>query len=254
VDGIVSTVLGPLRLPILVTLLLSVAPLAEAVEYTLQVANLPQDAFHYFIRGAVGSGQGELALPRLEAALDAATLGFGALLYDRDLRPASADIARSFGAAPVAPVAQSAGGPGQWQSVRWDGQPGQRAVWLVQPVSTREQRVSDLALWSPPGGLRYYIPYRVSLTSGRAPAVAFPLRFLQSYENTDALWPRYLSRAVDLRPGLAVVVGVNTIAGDWVYLVVEPPAAPTQFKAVIGWRRRGANDDVISGTGGARTK
>jgi hypothetical protein len=245
---------GPLGFVILVALpLWCVAP-AGAAEYTLQVASLRQDAFRYFIRGAVGSGAGELAMPRLEQALDAGTVGAGVLLYDRNLEPAPRGIATAFAAMPVAPSAQWASGPGQWQSVRWHGGPGQRAVWMLRPASTHDQQVSDLALSSPDGELRYHIPYRVTLFPKPARAVAFPLPFLRFHANSGSLWSRHLSRAVDLRDGLAAVVGVNTTAGDWVHLVIEPPPTPTPFKAVIGWRRRGASDEVIAGTGTTRIR
>jgi hypothetical protein len=40
------------------------------------------------------------------------------------------------------------------------------------------------------------------------------------------------------------VVGVNDNPsfGDWVYFVVEHPAKPTTFKAVVGWERRRSAD------------
>ena len=48
--------------------------------------------------------------------------------------------------------------------------------------------------------------------------------------------------------GIAAVVG-SYARGDWIYLVVEQPAVPTTFKAVVGWRRRGAGDEVQPGGG-----
>jgi hypothetical protein len=51
-------------------------------------------------------------------------------------------------------------------------------------------------------------------------------------------------RWVDLRQGIAVVVGVNDKAtfADWVYIVVQQAPVPTPFKVVLGWRRREASE------------
>ncbi len=231
---------------------LSLAPSrALAVEYSLQVGNLIDDAFSYYIRGNVGRGEGELLLPHLERALDAATVSRGALLYDRDIYPAGEGVARSFGAAPVRPVGQSATRDrGSWKTVRWEGKPGERVIWVVRPATIHLGKISHLALAGTAGGLRYYVPYSVTLSPTPAATVSYSLSFLRSGEDGTVLWERHLSRAVDLRGGLAAVVGVNTVGGDWVYLVVEQPPAPVTFSSVLGWARRGSGSDIQAGTGG----
>ncbi len=136
------------------------------------------------------------------------------------------------------------------------GKPGERAVWMIRPATTHYSEVAHLALSGAPGGLRYFIPYRVTLSPAPSRAVAYALRFLRSGEDGTPLWDEYLSRAIDLRGGPAAVVGVNSLGGDWVYVVVEPPAEPTTFRIAIGWSRRGSNDRVQAGagSGGIRIK
>jgi hypothetical protein len=92
--------------------------------------------------------------------------------------------------------------------------------------------------------LRYYIPYQVTGNPRPSAAVAYALVFLRFYSDHSDLWSRYLSRSVSLTEGLAAVVGINDNPSfaDWVYLVVEHPAKPTTFKAVIGWERRRSGD------------
>src|SRR2546428_767333 len=75
-----------------------------------------------------------------------------------------------------------------------------------------------------------------------ARVVAYPLAVLRQSENGSPPWATGLARAVDVRSGLAAVVGVNHLGGDWVYLIIDQPAEPTTFKAVVGWARRGPND------------
>jgi hypothetical protein len=209
---------------------------ALAIEYALQTASLLDDAFYFYVRGSVGNGVGELAVPALEEALDADEVPSGALLYDREMWPGGGALASSFGAVPVRPTGQTAG-DGRWQTVRWDGTPGERVVWVMRPASMFRQRVKALALSAPGRGLHYFLPYRVSIVPQPLRAVVYNLTFLRSGESGGDLWDRYLSRAVDLEDGLAAIVGQNYSGGDWIYFVIEQPSAPTTFRAVVGWAR-----------------
>ena len=226
---------------------------AQAVEYGLRVANLMNDGFAYFIRGSIGRGEGELSLPRLDRALDAGEVSRGALLYDRDIYPAGEGVARSFGAVAVRPTVYSSSEErGLWKSLRWEGQPGQRVVWVIRPAGMFWRRVAHLALGGTSPELRYYIPYGVTLSPTPSRAVGYSLTFLRSGEDGAPLWERFLSRAADPREGLAGVVGVNSLGGDWVYLIVEQPSEPTTFRTAIGWARRGVSDRIQAGVGGSR--
>jgi hypothetical protein len=218
-------------------ILTGVPSAAPAVEYTLETASLLEDAFRYFVRGDVGRAQGELALPGLVEALDGGRVGSGAFLYDRNLVPAQVGLARGFGAVPVRVTGQIAAGPGQWQSVRWEGNPGERVVWVVVPASSHWQRVRNVALSGNDGMLRYFQPYLASLWGGPSAAVKYSLSVLRSAEDGLPVWDRWIAGRADLSGGLAALVGQNGSGADWVYLVVELPAQPVTFRAVIGWER-----------------
>jgi hypothetical protein len=233
--------------------LMFVAPApARAVEYTLQVAALIEDAFVHYLQGPIGSGAGELQLSTLERALGAGTVDRGGLLYDRDIYPAGEVVARAFGAVAVRPTSYaSSEAQGLWKTVRWDGKPGERAVWIVRPSTMHFSEARHLGLSGGGGGLRYYIPYGVTLFPEPSVAVAYPLPILRGSEEGTPLWTRYLSRAVDLRGGLAAVVGTNTVGADWLYLLVEPTSPePATYRVAVGWARRGSSDRIIDGAGG----
>lgn len=236
-------------------LLLAPAP-AAAVEYSLRVSHLLDRSFDYFVRGPIGKGEGELPLPALESALDAGKIGSGALLYDRQVHPAGKDVALAFGAVAVRPTAYaSAEDSGLWTTVRWEGKPGQRVVWVLRPSTTQHlQRVAELALSGTAKGLRYFIPYGVTLSPTPSVVVSIPLTFLRSSESGVPIWEKFLVRAVDLSRGLAAVVGGNTLNdADWVYVVIQQPADPTTFSAVVAWKAHGGFDVQSAGAVGIIT-
>jgi hypothetical protein len=216
---------------------LAAAAPAAAVEYRLQVASLHERSFAHFFDGRIGRGEGELVLDRLERSLDRAEVPSGALLY-RPVQVAGEATAAAFRAARARGEVRLAERGRLWDEVVWDGRPGERSLWVIAPSATHDQEVVHLAVRGK-NGLRYYIPYRFSRTSGPATAVGFPLNFLQFYEERGTLWPRYLERAVSLQDGVAVVVGVNQgWYADWVYILVEHPPSPATFKVAIGWETR----------------
>lgn len=218
---------------------------AQAVEYRLQVANLYQSSFSHFLNGKIGRGEGELRMERLERSLDSAEVGAGAVLY-RPVQVARETLAAAFAASKARGEVKPAEGNRRWDEVVWQGKPGERSVWVIAPSATHHQEVVHLAIKGN-DTLRYYIPYGISGRARPATAVAFPLQFLQFYEERGNLWDRYLSKAVTLERGIAVVVGVNqnpTFA-DWVYIIVDHPSEPAPFKVVVGWeRRRGTPDQT----------
>jgi len=234
------------RFPLLLTLAVSLAAAApaSAVEYRLQVAGLYRQSFTHYIDGPIGTGSGELVMERLEKDLDAGSVARGALLFDRTFRYGWEALAVSFGAAKVIAEIKPLESPRRWDEVVWDGRPGERSVWVIAPSTTRFQEVLDVALKGSGPGLRYYVPYNVTANPRPQVAVGYPLVFLQFYEGPSGLWERHLSRSVSLAQGVAAVVGVsqNPSFADWVYIVVEQPAVPTTFKAVVGWDRRRSTD------------
>jgi hypothetical protein len=232
-------------------LLLAFARPAGAVEYRLQVANLYHDAVMHYFDGPLGTGSGELIMERLGRALDSDTIPSGALLSDRTFRYGWEAVAASFRAVKVIAEIRPAEGFRRWDEVVWQGNPGERSVWVIAPTTTRTQEVIHIALQGVPltsgttAALRYYVPYRVTGSPVPQTAVTYPLDFIRFYESRGpALWDRYLSRSVALGQGIATVAGENSNPSfaDWVYIVVEHPPRPTTFKAVVGWDRRRSAD------------
>lgn len=219
---------------------------ADGAEYRLQVANLYRDSFAHFIGGPIGSGAGELAMPSLEGALDSSDISAGSLLTDRVFRYGWDDLVRSMGAVKVRAVISPAEGRRRWDEAVWEGEPGERSVWVIGPLARHQQEVYQVALKGAGEGarLRYYVPYRVTAHPRPQAVVSYPLVFLRFHGDRGDLWSRYLSRSVSLGDGLAAVIGINDNPSfaDWVYLVVEHPERPTTFKAVIGWDRRRPGD------------
>jgi hypothetical protein len=233
-----------------------VAP-AAAEEYRLQVANLYGEGFVHYFDGPLGTGAGDLVMDRLSRDLDTDRIPSGALLGDRTFRYGWEALAQSFRAVKVIAAIKPAEGARRWDEVVWVGNPGERSVWVIAPTTTRTQEVMHVALQGVPTAmgevpaLRHYLPYRVTFSPAPQTAVTYPLDFLRFYEGRGpALWDRYLSRSIGLGQGIAAVVGEssNPTFADWVYLVIQHPARPTTFKAVVAWeRRRGADRSNLEG-------
>jgi hypothetical protein len=244
--------LWALTLALLVTV--SLAPAAGAAEYRLQVGSLYEGSFAHFLNGGIGRGEGELVMERLDRSLDEGAVGRGAILYDRPVQPAGEAALRAFGAVRVEAVVKPSDPPRLQDEVTWQGKPGERSLWIIGGSRMNDQEVIHLALKGR-GPLRYHIPYTVARSTPPLAAISYPLHFLWFHEGRGSLWERYLRRALDLRDGVAVVVGVNAnpTFTDWVYIVVEHPAEPAIFKVVVGWdRRRSADRSNLEGDGSLR--
>lgn len=230
---------------LLVCLVVNV-PSAGAEEYRLQVANLYRDSFAHFIQGPIGSGNGELAMPALQSALDSGDISSGAILTDRMFRYGWDELANGFGAVKVRAALSPGEGRRRWDEAVWEGKPGEKSVWVISAAATNNQEVYQVAINGAAEGsvLRYYVPYKVTANPSPSPVVAYPLVFLRFHADRGDLWNRYLSRTVSLADGLAAVIGINENPSfaDWVYFVVQHPPKPTTFKAVIGWERRRSAD------------
>jgi hypothetical protein len=212
---------------------------ASAVEYRLQVANLWESALYAYAKtaelhdGASGSG-----LERLVTSLDEGTVPRGVMLGDRTLRWASESVAAAYGTVRVlAEIKPGGDGHPRWDDVRWDGQPGERSVWVVAPSGRgRPQSLYRMVLKGE-GPVRQFMPY-VPSSGYRSAAVKYPLSFLWFHEERGGIWDRYVSGSLDLQEGLGAVVGENSnqTFPDQVYLIVRQGAQATTYKAVLFWR------------------
>jgi len=219
-----------------------------ALEYRLQVVNLYEEAFAYYLGS--GSGTVDGSLRRLESAAARGEIPAGAMLYDRPLTWAEPSLARALRAATVRPEAVE-GVQQNWTEFRWEGEPGKRVVWLVDPRSHAYQELRHVGLKGT-GTLRHFIPYNAAMSVERLPVVGFPTNFILSYRGRESLWDRWVSRYLDLGEGIAALVGVDTnpVVPDTVFLIIEQPPAPTVFKAALAWRMRpGTHESQFEGQG-----
>lgn len=229
------------RIPVGLALLVLALPLpAAAVEYRLRVANLHEDAF-YALLGTTGTRrEGPVQNSRLITALDTGEVPAGVLLYDRPLEAAGERVARAFGAVRVRPAVPQDGDENlRWSEVRWDGKPGEQSVWLISASRTRHTEAWDVALKGS-GPLVRAIPRLKAPSQAPTKALGMWLGSIQAREGDAALWNQYLSTALDLSDGVAVVVGVNSSSGfaDQVYIVVKHAPSLTTYNVVLSWRER----------------
>jgi len=221
----------------------SLAVTPAAAEYRLRLANVYDATFFAYLDGPIERGEGEASLDRLGSALDAGTVPSGGLLYDRTPEAASRGLAAAFGALPPPGAMRHGEGRSQWVEARWLGADGRRVVWVIAATRREAPQVRNVALQGRGGRLSHFIPYRVALSRWTGAALSFPLEFVRAFDGRPAFWERYLSGALDLRDGLAVVVGVNPDPpwADHVYIVIDPidpPGAAVSFKAVVAWGER----------------
>ena len=177
--------------------------------------------------------------------------GAAAKAAPADLKKAPAWTAWALGAGAVrvrAEIKPGGDGSQRWDEVRWEGQPGERSVWMVAPSgSGRPQQLYRVVLRGD-GPARQFMPY-VPVNGSRSAAVKYPLAFLWSYEERGLIWDRYVSRSLDLGEGLGAVVGENSNQSfpDQAYLIVQQGAQPATYKAVLLWRDPAYNFEAPRG-------
>ncbi len=231
--------LGWLIAPILLGLFLLPSSL-EAVEYRLRVASVQEPAYFHFADRDGALPDSPFSLNRLKSALDRGEVPSGVFVSSRDLVPATAGTARSFDAVVVRPAGELRE-EGQWQEVRWEGKPGERVVWVVQGQGVHLQEVTGVGFMAGGNGqLRHYIPHGASLSAASTRATRFPLALIESWEGRPGLWQKWLARYVDLREGIAAVIGQNRnpVFADSVFLVIQQGSAPATYTTAIAWRNR----------------
>lgn len=229
--------LGILALPLAV---IASASGATAAEYRLRVANLDDTAYFHFAARDGHDSASPFVLRRLEPALEQSALPSGVFVTSRTLLPADAGTARSFAAVETRPLAPSPP-TGQWQEFRWEGKPGERAVWVVRGEGVVRQGVVGIGLRAASGEFRHYIPFVPGPGPWKVRAARLGLEFVDFWYGRDGLWSRFLAPKLDLATGIAAVVAENPnlVYADSVFLVVEPPSAPMTYDVVIAWRQRG---------------
>ncbi|MFZ1057564.1 MAG: hypothetical protein WAP47_00085 [Candidatus Rokuibacteriota bacterium] len=219
---------------------LTFAPsLAEAVEYRLQVINLTEEAFAYYMNQAKGSENGSWA--RLEAAAEKGEVPWGAIIADRSLRKADPALERLFEAVPIKPEAVDVGAR-NWIEFRWQGEPGKRVVWIVEARGFSPLHEVRYVGLRGTGTAGFSIALNAPWSPVRLKAVSFPTQFILLWNGPGSLWERWISRYLDLAEGMGAVVGVdlNPTVPDRVFIVIEQTLEPKVFRAALGWRKRAA--------------
>ncbi len=215
------------------------ASAALAVEYRLRVVSVFEDAFsaclswREFADGASGPG-----LDRLEQMLDVGQFPAGAILYDRPLQVPDAWTAEAFGALPVrAEVVWPSRRDVLWNEVRWDGKPGDLALWVIGSTSLHAQELVRAAVKGA-GPMRQYLAYATP-GGDRLVVVKYPQLLLAASDGRPTR-KVHLARTLNLDYGIGVVVGSedNLLFADRAYVVTRQGEVPTTFKAVLVWRRR----------------
>lgn len=211
-----------------------------ASEYRLRVANVDDTAYFHFAERDGHDAETPFVLRGLGPALEQGALPSGVFVPRRALLPVAGGTLRSFAAVEARPLSP-APGTGQWQEVRWEGKPGERAVWVVRGEGVAHQAVVGVGLRAEGGDLRHYIPFTPGPGPWKVHAARLGLDFVDFWYGRDGLWERYLGPKLDLTAGVGAVVAENPNAAyaDSVFLVIEQPPTSTTYDVVIAWRQRG---------------
>ena len=209
---------------------------AEAAEYRLQVINLNEEAFAYYIEGSPGSPSGSWG--RLESAADKGEVPWGTIIADRFVKKADPALVTRFEAVAIQPEAVEADGH-NWIEFRWQGVPGKRVLWVVEARGFSPLHEVHYVGLKGTGPIGFSIPFTAPISPQRLKAVGFPTQFLILWDGRS-LWERWISRYLDLSEGIGAVIGVDTnpTVPDKAFLVIEQPAEPKVFKAALAWRKR----------------
>ena len=213
---------------------------AHAVEYRLLVASIFDTTLMSFVSppelvyGASGPG-----LERVEKELDTGQIGVGAMPAGRPLVSVSDDVAKAWGGVPVHGMLPARGDAGRWDEVRWQGNPGERSIWMVKGLANaRPQSIRRVTLEGM-GPIRQYQPYTYT-GKERLAVLLMPQSLIMHYESRGNVWEKWVGNGLSLDGGIAAVVARsnNALSPDSVYLIVQQTAQPTTYRTVVSWSDR----------------
>jgi hypothetical protein len=215
---------------------------AWALEYRLQVANLPfLTVSSYETRG------GDLST--LEARLDSAEFPAGAIVPGREVL--LLQDPRYGGQVPdrlsVLPTTREQA----WTTLVWDANPGDTLVFVVKSDMVAWQQAYTIAA-NPEGRLRQLVTGSPSFFGGlsyEVPNVSYD--FLANAVD-QGIFASWLARNAKTINGMTLAIGQGRdifYTVDRLYVRLTMPAEPRAFKVVIGWKDR---DD--RGTGAPQLK
>jgi hypothetical protein len=157
-------------------------------------------------------------------------------------------IARAWGGVAVtAPIARG-GVVSYWDEVRWDGNPGERSIWIVKSDGRMQPQAIKhvvLAGKTPP---TIEQAYSADCGKTRVPALKIPIPLLAFQERRGDIWDKYVAKSLDLSHGVGIVVGTdsNAVFPDLAYIIVDQGPNSTTFEVVLAW---GSSDAQSPGGG-----
>jgi len=211
---------------------------ADAVEYRLKVASVFDQALTSFLGyGELEDGATGPGFQRLGAFLNEGSGDRGAIVTQRPLAAVPATIARAWGGVAVtAPIARG-GVVSYWDEVRWDGNPGERSIWIVKSDGRmRPQSIKHVVL-AGTTPLMIEQPYSADCGKIRVPVLKMPIPLMAFQERRGDIWDKYVAKSLDLRHGVGVAVGTdgNAVLPDLAYIIVEQGPNSTTFEVVLSW-------------------
>ena len=222
---------------------------AAAVEYRLKVASVFDQGLTSFLGyGELNDGATGPGFQRLAAFLNEGSGDRGMIVTQRPLTSVPDSIARAWGGVAVtAPIARG-GVVSYWDEVRWDGNPGERSIWIVKSDGRmRPQAVKHVVL----GGttpLTIFQSYSADCGKIRVPALQMPIPLMAFQERRGDIWDKYVAKSLDLSHGVGVAVGTdsNAVMPDLAYIIVEQGPQSATFEVVLSW----GNSNAESPAGG----
>jgi len=217
---------------------LAVGTPASAVEYRLKVANIFDQAMMSFLsRGELDDGATGPGFQRLAAQLDEGGADRGMNVPHRPLSAVPDGIARAWGGVAIQAQIARGGVVSYWDEVRWDGRPGERSIWIVEPNGRENPQAVNHVVLKGTTPLTLYRPYTAACGTTRVPVMQLGIPLIAFQESRGDVWDKYVAKSLDLGHGIGAVVGVNNNAvfPNLVYIIVEQGPTPTTFEVVITW-------------------
>lgn len=212
----------------------------EAATYQLQVASVPERVFMYFVEGRT--------LPRVEAFLDDASRSKFVLLRDRQPQLLQSVVSDRSAPLPVTVKFSKLSDP--WGPARWDGEPGQLAVFRIRGIQSDHQKLRRVAVQADGVLARLPVTSVQGSQSQAMPVPAAAAGYLTRVLEYNT-FPAWIERRAVSHQGLSVIVGRhhNAQESDTVYLAIRMPQTDRTFKVFLGWKtvKRGGAYGIIPG-------
>ena len=199
----------------------------EAATYQLQVANVPERVFMYFVEGR--------KLPLAEAFLDDTRRSKFVLFRDRQPLLLKPMLSGRSVPAPVIVMLPKPNNP--WGATTWNGEAGQLAVFRIRGIQSDHQKLRRVAVQTDGNLVRlplHGIPgSRSQPMPVPARAAGYLTRALES-----SMFAAWVERHAMSHQGLSVVVGRhhNPQESDTVYLAIRMPKTERTYKVLLGWK------------------